>query len=310
MMATDQSVAIQITGEVQTSARVNLRQGAPNTQAPVLRKLPAGTRLPVQAVVAGESVQGNPHWYLTNENAYVWAGGCGPFQTGLAGPQVAAAPLLSAPSLLDAPVARVVDISHGDGVTSFLAARNSGVLGVIHKATTGATGKDDAYSTRRTQATAAGLLWGAYHWGTAAPVADQVTNFLGWATPDDNTLVALDYEATLGNQMTLDMARAFLQAISDQLHRKAVLYSGGLIKGELGQTKDDFLGGHRLWLAQYGPAPVVQASWTTYWLWQYTDGESGPNPKFVPGIPGDSKGRVDCDYFAGSAQDLAAQWAS
>ena len=61
-------------------------------------------------------------------------------------------------------------MSHGDGVTSFADARNSGLLGVIHKATTGATGRDDAYKARRLLARKAGLLWGAYHWGIAAPV--------------------------------------------------------------------------------------------------------------------------------------------
>jgi GH25 family lysozyme M1 (1,4-beta-N-acetylmuramidase) len=100
----------------------------------------------------------------------------------------------------------VVDIYHGDNVTSFQQARDSGVLGIIHKASTGRTGRDDAYKDRRKQATDAGLLWGAYHWGTGAPAKDQVENFLDWAKPDKNTLVALDFERTAGNQMTLDDA--------------------------------------------------------------------------------------------------------
>ena len=124
------------------------------------------------------------------------------------------------------------------------------------------------------------------------------------------TLVALDYEDTPGNQMTLAQARQFLTLVEKELGRKAVLYSGHLIKAGLGNKKDPFFGAHRLWLAQYSPTPVVQKSWSTYWLWQYTDGAKGPDPKKVPGIPGDSKNRLDCDHYEGTAAALKADWAS
>jgi GH25 family lysozyme M1 (1,4-beta-N-acetylmuramidase) len=94
------------------------------------------------------------------------------------------------------------------------------------------------------------------------------------------------------------------------LGRKPVIYGGDLLKQQLGNKKDAFFGGHRLWLAQYGNHPKVQPSWDTFWLWQYTDGESGPDPKAVPGIPGDSKGRLDCDHFVGTPAQLTEQWAS
>ena len=204
----------------------------------------------------------------------------------------------------------VVDISHGDVVKDFGLARASGLLGVIHKATTGATGQDDAYKARRTLAATAGLLWGAYHWGTHRPVKDQVDNFLSWAEPDDNTLVALDFERTPDNQMTIDEAREFLTLLGDALHRKPLIYGADLLKSSLGRVKDPFFGAHRLWLAQYGDHPSVQASWDRYWLWQYTDGTSGPEPRSVPGIPGDSKGHLDCDRYDGTAEQLAAEWAS
>jgi lysozyme len=205
---------------------------------------------------------------------------------------------------------RVVDLYHDDTVTSFPDAAAAGVWGIIHKATTGATGTDPAYAGRRQSALDAGLLWGAYHWGTAADVSQQVDNFLNTATPDANTLVALDYEETSGNQMTLDQARQFLDLLGQQLGRKPVLYSGSLIKQELGDTADPFFGSYRLWLAQYSTTPVVQASWSTYWLWQYTDSKTGPAPNQVNGIPGDSNGNLDCNTFDGTKEELAAEWAS
>jgi GH25 family lysozyme M1 (1,4-beta-N-acetylmuramidase) len=205
---------------------------------------------------------------------------------------------------------RVVDLYHNDTVTSFSDAAAAGVWGIIHKATTGATGTDPAYANRRQSALDAGLLWGAYHWGTAADVSQQVENFLNTAKPDARTLVALDYEETSGNQMTLDQARQFLELLGQQLGRKPVLYSGGLIKQELGDTSDPFFGSHRLWLAQYSTTPVVQASWSTYWLWQYTDSKTGPAPNQVDGIPGDSNGNLDCNTFDGTKEELTAEWAS
>jgi len=205
---------------------------------------------------------------------------------------------------------RVVDLYHNDEVTSLAQAAAAGIWGVIHKATTGATGTDSAYPVRRQSALDAGLLWGAYHWGTHASVADQVENFLKWAAPDAQTLVALDFEETSGNQMTLDQARDFLTLLGQRLGRSPVLYSGGLIKQELGQTVDPFFGGHRLWLAQYGASPVVQASWNRYWLWQYTDKTTGLSPNSIAGIPGDAQGNLDCNSYSGTKDDLAAEWAS
>ena len=151
---------------------------------------------------------------------------------------------------------RVVDLYNGDNVSDFQSAADAGLWGVIHKATTGATGHDSQYASRRPAAVAAGLLWGAYHWGTAAPVADQVDNFLHIAQPDANTLVALDFESTPGNQMTLPMAKQFLAAIEEKLGRKAVLYGGGLLKTSLGGKQDPALAAHRLWLAHYNPKPA------------------------------------------------------
>ena len=136
---------------------------------------------------------------------------------------------------------RVVDIYHNDNVTSFQRAADSGIWGIIHKATTGATGNDPEYANRRQPALDAGLLWGAYHWGTNADVSAQVENFLDIAQPDDTTLVALDFEETEGNQMTLDQARQFLTSVADALGRKPVLYCGGLFKTEMGDTSRSLL---------------------------------------------------------------------
>lgn len=309
---------ILISGQVVTTSKVNLRQGAATTDAPVLRKMLAGTTLNVHAIVAGLSVDGNPLWYKTDENAFVWAGGCGPLTpmgaTLAPTPLPTPTPVPVAPAAPRTPIATsaeapripvVIDIYHGNAVDSFAQARAAGVRGIIHKATTGQTGKDKAYTDRRRDAEAAGLLWGAYHWGTNAPVAAQVDNFLMKAQPGENTLVALDYEIDAKFQMSFDQAREFLERIHEKLGRRAVLYSGHLIKEKLGNSIDPFFGAHRLWLAEYNPTAKVQKSWPSYWLWQYAEKAST-----VPGIPGNTAGAIDYNHFNGTEDQLRAEWAS
>jgi GH25 family lysozyme M1 (1,4-beta-N-acetylmuramidase) len=123
----------------------------------------------------------------------------------------------------------VVDLYHGDRVESFAAAAASGIRGIIHKASQGADEVDPLYAERRSAALAAGLRWGAYHFGTGAEVDAQVANFLAAAQPDAGTLVALDYEPNGPDTMTLLQARAFLVGIAARLGRRPVLYSGSLI---------------------------------------------------------------------------------
>ncbi len=294
---------IPLNTTVTTSTLVNVRQGAPSTSAPVVRKLAAGTTVAVTGLTTGDMVQGNAQWYALADNAYLWSGGC---TAPSGGPSTGSAPTGSGVSSGGAPP--VLDLYHGDAVSSFASAKGAGVLGVIHKATTGGSGQDPAYAQRKGQALGQGLLWGAYHWGTAADVTAQVTNFLNTAQPDAYTLVALDFEPDAGNQMTLEMAREFLQQVDAKLGRKAVIYSGSTLKDALGGTVDPFFGSHRLWLAQYGQTAHVQASWQTYWLWQYSDG-SDPGLTPIPGIPGNSQGYVDRNRTQLSPADLTAQWA-
>ena len=100
-----------------------------------------------------------------------------------------------------------------------------------------------------------------------------------------------------------------LVGVAAQFGRRPVLYSGSLIKEQLGDEEDAFFGAHRLWLAEYGPVPQPQRSWRSPWLWQYSGDGIGPDPKTVPGIPG-AGGAVDCNSYDGPPDRLAAEWAS
>src|SRR5258708_19966461 len=77
-------------------------------------------------------------------------------------------------------------------VTDFRLVRQSNTLGVIHKATEGGDYADATCAARRPQAEAAGLLWGAYHFGTGQMSGDrQAAFFLSGSPPGPRTLLAL-----------------------------------------------------------------------------------------------------------------------
>lgn len=194
----------------------------------------------------------------------------------------------------------VIDISHHNTINSFAALKLAGIQGIIHKCTQGSGYVDPMYSRRRQLATDLGLLWGAYAFNTGAPVKDQVDLFFAHADPDDQTLMALDFEDNPQSQMTLSQARQFLALGEQRLGRKLVLYSGNRVKDILGHSVDGYLAQHRLWLAQYGPKAIPQNSWRVPWLWQYS--ESGK-------LSGTDE-RLDFNYFAGSPDDLKIEWAS
>lgn len=208
---------------------------------------------------------------------------------------------------------RVVDLYHGDHVSNFAQAKTGGVCGIVHKASQGAAFTDSMYAVRRKQAVAAGLLWGAYHFMTAADAELQAANFLHAADPDGQTLMALDFEPGSGrdNTPSLKLLREMLLLLEVKLKRKTVIYSGSLLKQTLGATRDDYLASHRLWLCEYAPEWKLEplTAWQKPWLWQYTDGTAGPFPRSVAGIPGASK-CLDCNHYDGTPAQLAAEWAS
>jgi lysozyme len=207
----------------------------------------------------------------------------------------------------------VVDLYHGDRVTDFAALKAAGVAGVIHKAHQGAAprGYDPTYDIRRRAARNVGLLWGAYHFMTDDDPAAQAERFLASASPDAQTLLAVDFEPNGRHTPSLAQLRALVHAISARVGRKAVIYSGSLIKETLGPAPDDDLGSHRLWLAEYADEWKLDplTAWERPWLWQFTGDGQGPEPHKIAGAAG-AAGFVDLNRYEGTLEELKAEWAS
>lgn len=201
----------------------------------------------------------------------------------------------------------VVDLSHHNQANvDFTRASAAGILGVIHKATQGTGFVDPMYATRRTAASNAGLLWGAYHFGTAADPVAQAKNFLKVANPTSNDILVLDLEkntTTPGYDMTLDQARAFVGFVQNATGVTPGLYGGAYLRDQLGSALDPVLGACWLWWAQYGPAALIPPNWGSFTLWQYTDGHHGNPPFNLDGV-----GPCDRDLYQGSSNDLQTKW--
>jgi GH25 family lysozyme M1 (1,4-beta-N-acetylmuramidase) len=109
-------------------------------------------------------------------------------------------------------------------------------------------------------------------------------------------LLAADHEDA---DVSLANLKDFLAAVLSLTGKRAVIYSGNVIKDQLGDTHDGELAKHRLWIAHYASTPTwPSATWPQWWLWQYTDAGT------VDGVVGS----VDRDRFDGSVYDLANEW--
>jgi lysozyme len=240
--------------------------------------------------------------------------------------ETAAAPQPAGPPAPTAGLDAVIDISHMVEVSDFASIRNSNILAVVHKATEGGDWTDPSYAERRPQAEAAGLLWGAYHFGTRQYSGrDQARAFLAVARPGPNTLMALDFEPNdpnPRNTMTLAQAEQFVQTIHRETGRLPLVYThpswanGAPYGRHRLSLPQPIAPGSRLarcdlWLADYREQPEMPYAWADrgWRLWQYVadqqvgDGAYGEPARTVAGVT-----HCDRNLFAGNASALYRFW--
>lgn len=189
----------------------------------------------------------------------------------------------------------VVDLSHFNAGPDFLRAKRAGLCAVVHKASQGIAFCDPLYAERRHAAESAGLLWGAYHFGTNDDGAAQADFFLKAA---QGALPVLDFEENpAGESMTVDQARAFVQRIESVTGIRPGIYGGDYLREQLGVSADPVLGTCWLWWSQYDAQASIPGNWKAWTLWQYTDSAA------IEGI-----GACDCSRFNGTAEELEKFW--
>ncbi|MEA2489484.1 MAG: lysozyme [Acidobacteriota bacterium] len=199
----------------------------------------------------------------------------------------------------------VIDISHFNGSPDWTSVQAAGILGVIHKATEGTAWVDPTLAAARTAIPAAGLLFGAYHFGTGDEEGSaQAQFFLDTVKPDARTLCVIDFEPNpSGTQMSLDHLFGWIETVQQATGRAPLVYGGNsLLFPQIGSDVHPTLAACPLWVAEYTsaaqPSGVPAQVWKTWTLWQYS--ESG----IVNGVSGD----VDRSRFNGTAAELTGWW--
>lgn len=201
----------------------------------------------------------------------------------------------------------IVDLSHFDDVKDWDAVKAFGILGVINKATEGPGMIDKTFAIRRKPASDHGILYGGYHFlrpGDPVAQADHFLDVIASVAGPNELLLALDHE---DRHVPLANAGAWLKRVFDKTGRRPILYSGFLIKEQLGARHDPFLAQHRLWLSHFSAHPVWPVNWTAPWIIQFTGDGQGPGPHQVPGILID--GGIDLNHYGDTPERLKAEWA-
>ena len=224
---------------------------------------------------------------------------------------IAPAPPSRTPQGLDA----VIDISAHTTFCDFRLVRASNILAVIHKASEGDFFADPMCAERRSQAEAAGLLWGTYHFGKGDSSGEQqAAFFLESSRPGPRTLLALDLEPNEGdpsNSMTREQAEAFVQAVASATGRLPLIYvHPSWANGGAGITPGSILARCGLWVVDYHASPTIPRAWATsgWRLWQYASDEyagrraRGRN-RIIQGLD-----RCDRNLFNGDVAALYQLW--
>jgi len=194
-----------------------------------------------------------------------------------------------------------IDISHWQNFPDFEQVRAAGVVAMIHKATEGTSYVDPNRAINCINASKAGIAFCTYHWIKPGNPVAQMNFFLATIDPKPGERMVIDYEET---GCTLDELKQAVQILlDDPRHLQITVYSGHLLKEQLGDDQDEFLAMNTdLWLAQYteGEPSWPDGTYGSWTLWQYS--ESGS----VDGIDGTA---VDLNRFNGSDAELV-KWIS
>jgi len=195
-----------------------------------------------------------------------------------------------------------VDLSHFNAVRDLAQTRAAGVIGVIHKATEGAGYTDPAFAVLRTLCASHGLLWASYHFLRRGDAEAQMRHYLAVAKPAKGERICLDYEHA---DCTLDDLKAAVGYLRSRAPSNPVtIYGGSLLEEHVGGNAIDWLAETSLWTAEYTTRSAPRwpsATWPRWDLWQYSDGQSGGEPKSAPGID-----RCDCNTFNGTDDECRA----
>ncbi|RJT40107.1 muramidase [Mesorhizobium waimense] len=172
----------------------------------------------------------------------------------------------------------------------------------------------ELFQTRKVVAKALGLKWGAYHLARPGNPVEQANNFIDFAEPAPDELMALDLEGNDPTQwMSLVDAEEFVRQVHRRVGRFPVLYTNGKTAQYIADNRYQYrlLSRLPLWYARYKPDIDVHfpmGNWQGYALWQFSAQANCGRfrcPYRVAGTPND----IDVNVAAMNGDQLRAQWA-
>lgn len=171
----------------------------------------------------------------------------------------------------------------------------------------------ELFQTRRTVAKALGLKWGAYHLARPGNPIEQADNFIDFADPAPDDLLALDIEDNDPAQwMSLEDAEEFVRQVHRRVGRFPLLYTNDSTARHIADNRGRYrlLSRLPLWYARYKPEIGLhfpKGHWESYALWQFSSHSNCGRircPYRVAGTPDD----IDVNVAAMSAVELRAAW--
>ncbi len=171
----------------------------------------------------------------------------------------------------------------------------------------------ELFQTRKVVAKALGLKWGAYHLARPGNPVEQANNFIDFAEPGPDDLLALDIEGNDPAQwMSLEDAEEFVRQVHRRIGRFPVLYTNGKTAQYIADNRYEYrlLSRLPLWYARYKPDIDVHfpmGNWQGYALWQFSAQANCGRvrcPYRVAGTPND----IDVNVAPMDATELRTQW--
>ncbi|MBR0879122.1 lysozyme [Bradyrhizobium barranii subsp. barranii] len=184
-----------------------------------------------------------------------------------------------------------VDISHWQGFPDFDQVRAAGVVACIMKATEGTSYIDPNRAQNFIAARDAGIACCTYHWLSPGDPLEQMRFYIDTVDPVEGERMVIDYEEQ-GCELD-DLKQAVDMLLGNPRGLQVTVYSGHLLKEQLGSDHDPFLADNTdLWVAQYtsGSPSWPDGTYPHWTLWQYS--ETGT-------IPGIDDTYVDLNNFNG-----------
>ena len=171
----------------------------------------------------------------------------------------------------------------------------------------------ELYQTRRQLAKALGLKWGAYHLGRPGNPIEQANNFISFARPGPDDLMAIDIEENDPSKwMSLADAETFVQEVERRTGRLPILYTNGNTAKYIADNRSAYpiLSRLQLWYARYKPEIGMhfpKGNWDSYALWQFSS-QANCNKRSCPYRVAGAKHDIDVNVASMTAAELRAAW--